>query len=149
MEKIARASFGYTIFGLLGGFYYRTLTRVYKFDRAYPTQLRLFHTHTFALGSTFFLSLLVLEKNFHLTRQKGYKAFYVPYNIGIGITLTMMLVKGTMTVVGCEAQESRLFSWAAGLGHTLTAFGLYKFHQIIMAAIRDEKKDGEDKKDTA
>ncbi|EPY29649.1 hypothetical protein STCU_04372 [Strigomonas culicis] len=137
MEKLARSSMNYTLFGLAGGFYYRELTRHVGFDRAFPTQLRAFHTHCISLGTLYFLLVLVLEKQFKLSKQKDYKKFYISYNIGLGFTLLMMLAHGTMTVLGKE-ESSHWMRWPAGLGHLGLSTGFYYFFKVLRAAIRDD-----------
>ena len=69
------------IIGLLFGVYYRELTK--WFDFSGKTQLSTLHTHTLVLGMFFFLIVLLLEKNFHITAHKWYKRFYITYNIGL------------------------------------------------------------------
>ncbi|KAG5483034.1 hypothetical protein LSCM4_07245 [Leishmania orientalis] len=135
MEKLVRASMNYTIFGFASGFYWRELTKHLKYVSNGTSQLRVMHTHCFALGSFFFLFVLLLEKSFSLTKQKNYKKFYVTYNIGLGITLLMMLVHGTLTVVGKD-QNSRLISWTAGLGHIFMSVGFGYFYNVLLAAVR-------------
>ncbi|KAG5482879.1 hypothetical protein LSCM1_06913 [Leishmania martiniquensis] len=135
MEKLVRASMNYTIFGLASGLYWRELTKHLRYVSNGTSQLRVVHTHCFALGSFFFLFVLLLEKSFSLTTQKNYKKFYVTYNIGLGITLMMMLVHGTLTVVGKD-QNSRLISWAAGLGHIFMSVGFGYFYNVLLGAVR-------------
>ena len=64
------------------------------------TQLSILHTHTLILGTFFFLIVLLLETNFHITEHKNYKKFYIFYNIGLVVTVLMMLVRGWYTVGG-------------------------------------------------
>ncbi|KPI88400.1 hypothetical protein ABL78_2519 [Leptomonas seymouri] len=135
MEKLARASMGYTIFGLASGVYWRELTRYFGYVSNGASQLRVMHTHCFSLGTFFFLFVLLLEKNFGLSKQKDYKKFYISYNIGVGITLTMILVHGTLTVVDKDP-KSRIISWAAGVGHMITAVGFYYFYKVLLNAVR-------------
>lgn len=135
MLKLARASMGYTVGGLLGGFYYRELTRHRHYPAGEPTQLRVFHTHSFALGTIFFLIVLLLEKNFALSRQKNYKRFYITYNIGLGITLLMLLIHGTITVIGKE-RKTRWITWSAGVGHVFLTLGFGCFYDVLMKAVK-------------
>lgn len=135
MEKLVRASMGYTAFGLVSGFYWRELTRNRSIESYGTSQLRVMHAHCFVLGSFFFLFVLLLEKNFGLTKQKNYKKFYISYNIGIGVTLLMLLVHGTLTVLGKD-KKSRLISWAAGFGHMMTTVGFGYFYNVLLNAVR-------------
>ncbi|CAJ03298.1 hypothetical protein LMJF_15_0740 [Leishmania major strain Friedlin] len=135
MEKLVRASMNYTIFGLASGVYWRELTKHLKYMSNGTSQLRVMHTHCFALGSFFFLFVLLLEKCFALTKQKNYKKFYITYNVGLGITLMIMMIHGTMTVMGKD-QNSRLISWTAGLGHIFMSVGFGYFYNVLLSAVR-------------
>jgi len=98
MKKLVRVSMFYMIFGLIAGVYYRELTKFYNYSG--ETQLSTLHTHILVLGMFFFLIVLLLEKNFQLTQHKNYKKFYALYNSGLGITLLVMIIHGTLTVLG-------------------------------------------------
>lgn len=133
MKKLVRVSMSYMIIGLLFGVYYRELTR--WFDFSGKTQLSTLHTHTLVLGMFFFLIVLLLEKNFHITAHKWYKRFYITYNIGLGITLLLMLIHGTMTVMGIES--SAAISGIAGLGHIIMTIGLGFFFAILFGSVEE------------
>lgn len=68
MRRLYYAAFTYTILGLLGGLYYRELTKAQDFPEDGFTQLSVVHTHLFALGMLVMLIVLALEKVFGLTR---------------------------------------------------------------------------------
>lgn len=133
VKKLVRVSMSYMIIGLLFGVYYRELTK--WFDFSGKTQLSTLHTHTLVLGMFFFLSVLLLEKNFHITAHKWYKRFYITYNIGLGITLLLMLIHGTMTVMGIES--SAAISGIAGLGHIIMTIGLGFFFAILFGSVEE------------
>lgn len=133
MKKLVRVSMSYMIIGLLFGVYYRELTK--WFDFSGKTQLSTLHTHTLVLGMFFFLIVLLLEKNFHITAHKWYKRFYITYNIGLGITLLLMLIPGTMTVMGIES--SAAISGIAGLGHIIMTIGLGFFFAILFGSVEE------------
>lgn len=133
MKKLVRVSMSYMIIGLLFGVYYRELTK--WFDFSGKTQLSTLHTHTLVLGMFFFLIVLLLEKNFHITAHKWYKRFYITYNIGLGITLLLMLIHGTMTVMGIES--SAAISGVAGLGHIIMTIGLVFFFAILFGSVEE------------
>ncbi|KAG5509095.1 hypothetical protein JKF63_06104 [Porcisia hertigi] len=134
MEKLVCASMGYTIFGLASGLYWRELTRHHRVSDD-TSQLRVLHAHCFSLGSFFFLCVLLLEKSFSLTQQKNYNKFYITYNIGLGITLMMMMVHGTLTVLGADG-GIRIISWTAGLGHLFMSVGFAFFYHVLSGAVR-------------
>ncbi|MDT2771716.1 DUF2871 domain-containing protein [Enterococcus pseudoavium] len=133
MKKLVRVSMSYMIIGLLFGVYYRELTK--WFDFSGKTQLSTLHTHTLVLGMFFFLIVLLLEKNFHITAHKWYKRFYITYNIGLGITLLLILIHGTMTVMGIES--SAAISGIAGLGHIIMTIGLGFFFAILFGSVEE------------
>ncbi len=133
MKKLVRVSMSYMVIGLLFGVYYRELTK--WFDFSGKTQLSTLHTHTLVLGMFFFLIVLLLEKNFHITAHKWYKRFYITYNIGLGITLLLMLIHGTMTVMGIES--SAAISGIAGLGHIIMTIGLGFFFAILFGSVEE------------
>ena len=132
MKKLVRVSMSYMIIGLLFGVYYRELTK--WFDFSGKTQLSTLHTYV-SLGIFFFLIVLLLEKNFHITAHKWYKRFYITYNIGLGITLLLMLIHGTMTVMGIES--SAAISGVAGLGHIIMTIGLGFFFAILFGSVEE------------
>ncbi|UUV98517.1 DUF2871 domain-containing protein [Vagococcus luciliae] len=134
MQKLARASLSYMIIGLISGVYFREMTKLNDFDGW--TQLSVVHTHTLILGMFFFLIVLLLEKNFNLTKHKNFKKFYITYNIGLGVTLLMLLTHGTMTVLGIES--SAAISGIAGLGHIILTVGLGFFFQVLLQSIKKD-----------
>lgn len=133
MKKLAHTSMTYMIIGLISGIYFRELTRVTGFKG--DSQLGLVHTHTLILGMFFFLIVLLLEKNFQLTNQPRYKLFYATYNSGLGITVLMMLIHGTMTVRNLSFPAA--LSGIAGLGHIMMTVGLGFFFTVLFASIKD------------
>lgn len=133
MQKLTRASLSYMIIGLISGVYFREMTKFNDFEGW--TQLSVIHTHTLILGMFFFLIVLLLEKSFNLTKHKNFKKFYVIYNIGLGITLLMMLTHGTMTILGIES--SAAISGIAGLGHIILTVGLGFFFQVLLQSVKN------------
>jgi len=134
MQKLARASLSYMIIGLISGVYFREFTKLKDFTDW--TQLSVVHTHTLILGMFFFLIVLLLEKNFQLTQHKNFKKFYVTYNIGLGVTILMLLTHGTMTVLGKDVSPA--ISGIAGLGHIILTVGLGFFFQVLLQSIKKD-----------
>ncbi|MEI5995417.1 DUF2871 domain-containing protein [Candidatus Enterococcus mansonii] len=133
MKKLVRVSMFYMIFGLISGVFYREFTKLNSFDG--ETQLSVLHTHTLILGMFFFLIVLLLEKNFQLTKEKNYKKFYILYNSGLGITLLMMIIRGILQVLAYP--ESAAISGIAGLGHIIITIGLAYFFQVLFKAVKE------------
>lgn len=126
MRRLYYAAFTYTVLGLLGGLYYRELTKAQDFPEDGFTQLSVVHTHLFALGLLVMLVVLALEKSFGLSRSKLFDWFFWTYNAGLVLTVGMLVVHGTMTVVGTE-DVSPAISGIAGLGHILLTIALVLF----------------------
>jgi len=84
----------------------------------------------------FFLIVLLLEKNFHLTTHKNYKKFYMFYNMGLGMTLLMMIIHGILQVYSYP--DHAAISGIAGLGHIILTIGLAYFFQVLFASINEE-----------
>lgn len=133
MKKLVRVSMIYMILGLAFGVYYREFTKLNDFTGG--TQLSVLHTHTLILGMFFFLIVLLMEKNFQIMAHKNYKKFYICYNIGLGMTLLMLLVHGTMTVLGYA--DHAAISGIAGLGHIMLAVGLGYFFNVLYGSVNN------------
>lgn len=56
-------------------------------------------------------------------------------HIGLGITLLLMLIHGTMTVMGIES--SAAISGVAGLGHIIMTIGLGFFFAILFGSVEE------------
>lgn len=120
MKKLYFAVVTYTVLGLFAGLYYRELTKAQEFTG--DTQLSIVHTHLLTLGTIFLLIALILEKVFALSSSRWFNPFFWTFNTGILVTTAMMVVNGTMTVVG--SQPGAMISGIAGLGHILLTIGL-------------------------
>lgn len=130
MHKLAKTSMVYMILGLIFGVFYREFTKFTNFSG--KTQLSVLHTHTLVLGMLFFLIVLLLETNFKLSQQKYFQRFYLFLNAGLIITLGMLLLHGTLTVLGYP--DSAAISGIAGIGHLLLTIGLgFFFHSLLKA----------------
>ncbi len=131
MKKLARTSMTYMIAGLASGVFSREMNRFNDFQGR--SQLNTLHTHILILGMFFFLIVLLLENSFKLSEHKNYKKFYGIYNSGLGITLLLMLVHGTMTVLG--KADSAMISGMAGIGHILMTVGLGFFFNVLLGQV--------------
>ena len=136
MKKLARTSMTYMIAGLASGVYYREFGRFNDFQG--KSQLNTLHTHILILGMFFFLIVLLLEKSFKLSEHKNYKKFYAIYNSGLGITLLLMLIHGSMTVLGYD--DSPMIAGLAGIGHIVLTVGLGYFFNVLIAQVSKQEK---------
>ncbi|QKG18592.1 DUF2871 domain-containing protein [Actinomadura verrucosospora] len=123
MKKLYYAAHAYMIVGLVGGLYYRELTKLNDFTG--DSQLGLVHTHVLALGMLFFLIALALEKLFTLSAGGLFNGFFWTYNAGLVITVAVMTVRGTQTVLGHHTPEAA--AAIAGVGHIALTVGLIFF----------------------
>lgn len=131
MKKLVRVSMFYMIFGLLAGVYYREFSKLFDFTG--QSQLGVLHTHILVLGMLFFLIVLLLERSFSLSTHKNYKKFYIIYNSGLGLTLLMMLINGSMTTMGLSISPA--LSGIAGLGHIILTIGLIYFFNVLLQSV--------------
>lgn len=108
--------------GLAAGLFYREYTVMHDFTGQY-TELSVVHTHTLVLGMLAFLLLMGLERLFTLTAsRKLFIAFYWFYNIGLLVTVAMMVVIGSRTILGKSSNPA--LDGIAGLGHMLLTAAL-------------------------
>lgn len=140
MRKILIAAEIYMILGVIGGLYYREITKANDFTG--DTQLGVVHTHLLALGMLFFLIVLALEKLFDLTSHRLFGWFFWVYNIGLAITVGMLTVHGTLTVLGRSSSEA--IAGIAGLGHILLTVGLVLLFITLGKRIPGKSKSDSD-----
>lgn len=125
MLRLLYTSFTFAIVGVFSGLFYRELTKAHDVTDRSATQLPLVHTHFLVLGFMVLLIVIVLERAFHLSEAAPNLNtwFYWTWTIGVLVTGGMMLVKGTMTVLGADASSPAL-AGVAGLGHLLLTAGI-------------------------
>lgn len=137
MKKIAHSAFGYTIFGLLAGLFYREFPRIIDAtDIVGDSQLSVVHTHTFTLGTLFFLFVLILTKLFELNVHKHFNKFFVTYHIGLGTTVLTMLAHGIYVTLGNDPHAA--FSGIAGLGHIILTIAFVLFFLVLIQSVEKE-----------
>ena len=130
MRKLYLAAFAYLIVGVASGLYYRELTKLTGWPEGDPTQLGVAHTHLLTLGFIVLLIVLVLEKVFTLSRSRLFAWFFWIYNAGVILTSAMLVLHGSMTVLGMES--SKAIAGIAGMGHMLLTAGLV----LLLLAMR-------------
>lgn len=137
MKKLVYSSFGYTIFGLLAGLFYREFPKIVDaVDRVGESQLSVVHTHSFTLGTFFFLFVLILAKLFQLDTHKHFRRFFATYHIGLGITTLTMLAHGIYVTLGNEPHAA--FSGIAGIGHIIITIGFVYFFYILIQCVNQD-----------
>jgi hypothetical protein len=133
MMKLFYASASYMVLGVLSGLYYREFTKANDFTGA--TQLGLVHTHLLTLGFIVLLIVLILEKQFALSRSPLFTWFFWVYNAGLILTSAMLAVHGSLTVVGLESNSA--IAGIAGLGHILLTVGLILLFVLLGRRLKD------------
>lgn len=111
----------WTIVGLGSGLYYRELTKHNGLPQ--DTQLAVAHTHALAMGSLAMLTLLAVCAALRLERNKPFGLGVLIWNVGLVLTVAMMLTKGTLQVLGKNVNESAALAGPAGLGHIIITIG--------------------------
>lgn len=136
MLRLFYTSFIFGIAGILSGLYYRELTKAHGFEDRSASQLGLVHSHFLVLGFVILLLVLVLDKLFSLStaapRLSGW--FFWTWTLGVAITGVMMLVKGTLVVVGADADSAAL-AGIAGLGHIALTAGFVLLFLTVRRAL--------------
>lgn len=137
MKKYINLSIIYAILAMISGVFYREFTKFLAFNG--KTSLSVMHTHYFMLGMFFFLVLLLLEKNFSISKEKNTDRLILFYQIGLNITLLMLFVRGILEVLGSELTKAlnASISGLAGLGHILLGISL------IMILLKLKKRIGQ------
>ena len=114
MKKLINTALVYLIAGAAAGVFFREFTNFAQFTG--QTTLGLMHPHLLVL-------VFALQDDF--TGDKLFKPFYIVYNVGLVVTVCMMLVRGVVEVTGAPlAMPDAAISGIAGIGHILIGVGL-------------------------
>ena len=137
MMRMLYTAFAFGITGVLSGLYYRELTKGNDFVDRSASQLPLVHTHLLILGFIFLLIIMALEKVFSISSiaPRAFTWFYWLWTVGVALTGGMMLVKGTLVVVGADA-SSAAFAGIAGLGHIALTVAIVLLFVAMRAAVK-------------
>jgi len=134
--RLLYTSFAFAVVGVLSGLFYRELTKAHDFTDRSGSQLPLVHTHFLVLGFLVLLLVLVLERVLRVgeaaPRLSGW--FYWTWTAGVTLTGGMMLVKGSLTVLGADASSPAL-AGIAGLGHMLLTAGVVLLFLALRRAV--------------
>lgn len=131
MKKYFNFATFYAIVGLIMGVFYREFTKINNFDGR--TVLGVVHTHALTLGFIFFILVLLLEKNFNLSKIKSFNTWNIFYNISLIYVLITLILRGIIEVLGNDFIG---LSHIAGLGHALLGIALIWFIIIANKAIK-------------
>ena len=123
MKKYLNYSLSYGVMGLVCGVYFRELTKIMGFTGI--TTLSKAHPHFLILGTMLFLIVALFSDRLDLEKDKTFALFMRIYNIGLPLTVLMMLIRGTLQVLGTPLSKglNASISGIAGIGHILLGVG--------------------------
>lgn len=122
MKKLINTALVYLIAGAVAGVFFREFTKFMGYMG--PTTLGFMHPHLLALGMLVFLTATLFALFDDFTGDKLFTPFYIIYNIGLVVTVIMMLVRGIGEVIGTSLLPDAALSGIAGLGHIMIGVGL-------------------------
>ena len=139
MMRLLYTAFAFGITGVLSGIYYRELTKAHDFYDRSASQLPLVHTHLLVLGFIFLLLVMALERIFGIATAapRAFAWFYWFWTAGVAITGGMMLVMGTMVVLGDDVSSAAL-AGIAGLGHIALTVAVVLLFVALRAAVKGD-----------
>lgn len=126
MKKIFNFSFVYLVLGLVAGVFYREFTKMNDFEGL--TTLKAVHPHLLTLGFVFLLIVLILDKNFEVSKAPKFNVWFILYNVALIYVAIAMTVRGVFQVTGGDMAG---LSHIAGLGHALLGVSLVWFMIIL------------------
>lgn len=140
MKKFFTLAFIYSILALIAGVFFREFTKAYSFTDY--TTLSFLHVHLFTLGMFFFLIVGILDYLFKIQGGFKYLTFIVSYNIGLIITVIMLLVRGIFQVLEINLSKGldASISGIAGIGHIILAIGMIFFFLTLLSKINIKEK---------
>lgn len=137
MKKIVNTALIYAIIAMLYGVIYREGSKFLELTE--PTTWSLTHTHFFVLGMFFFLIVLILEKEFKITKDKKFNIFYIIYNIGLVLTGIMLWIRGFFDITkSTNITYDKIISGISGVGHILLGIGIVLFLIILKNKIKEK-----------
>lgn len=124
MKKYLNISFIYAVAAMAGGVFYREFTKFKGYTGV--TALGKVHTHLFLLGMTVFALVAFFAQNNDLQSFKTFRVFMWVYNIGVALMSVMLLIRGTLQVIGdpISSAVNASISGVAGIGHIMTGVGI-------------------------
>lgn len=135
-KKLVNTAAYYAVAGLFAGAFYREFTKYMGYKGV--TALGKAHTHLFALGMLMFLIVTALASTTEITKSEYFDRFYFYYNIGVGLSATMIFCRGLYQVIGLDNKILDLvISWTAGAGHVAVTIGLAFLFLSLKQKIKD------------
>lgn len=139
MKKMINTSFAYLIVGLVSGVFFREFTKFNNFTGY--SQINVIHTHTLMLGMFMFLIVALFFMKFDLAQDKRFNRFYITYNVGLILSLVMMLVRGTTQVLLMDLSKglNASISGISGIAHIIMTVGLMYLFSILRTQTKELK----------
>lgn len=135
-KKLVNTAAYYAVAGLFAGAFYREFTKYMGYTGV--TALGKAHTHLFALGMLMFLIVTALASTTEITKSEYFDRFYFYYNIGVGLSATMIFCRGLYQVIGLDNNVLDLvISWTSGAGHVTVTIGLAFLFLSLKQKIKD------------
>lgn len=135
-KKLVNTAAYYAVAGLFAGAFYREFTKYMGYTGV--TALGKAHTHLFALGMLMFLIVTALASTTEITKSEYFNRFYFYYNIGVGLSATMIFCRGLYQVIGLDNNVLDLvISWTSGAGHVTITIGLAFLFLSLKQKIKD------------
>lgn len=124
MKRYLNYAFIYAILAMLAGIFYREFTKWNGFNST--TMLSKVHTHLFVLGMIMFMIIALFAKGNNLESHKTFRIFMIVYNIGLSLSMIMMVIRGITQVVEVtlNSKIDSAISGVAGIGHILIGLGI-------------------------
>ena len=135
-RKLINTAAYYAVAGLFAGAFYREFTKYMGYTGV--TSLGKAHTHLFALGMLMFLIVTALASSTEITKSEYFDRFYLYYNIGVGLSSTMIFCRGLYQVIGLDNNVlDQVISWTSGAGHVTVTIGLAFLFLSLKQTIKD------------
>ena len=137
MKKYFNLSLIYAIAAMVGGVFYREFTKYLGYT--VRTMLGKVHTHLFVLGMIMFLLVAIFVRLTEVEKEKPFHWFMVTYNVGLPLTVALMVARGVIEVKGIALSRGldAAISGMAGIGHLLIGVGIIT---LLIALKRAGKK---------
>lgn len=133
MKKYLNLASFYLALGLIGGVFFREFTKLNGFEG--ETALKALHPHALVLGFLMFLMVLVLEKNFRISKVKHFGKWLIAYNTTFIYVWITLLIRGIAQVKGVQISGLNHIS---GLAHALFGASIVWLVVILYKAIGKE-----------
>lgn len=124
MKKMMRLAYFYAFVALAAGVFYREFTKWNGFTGR--TSLSVMHPHLFIFGTVLMLIFILFMKSFNIKESNNLNRILTFYNLGLGWTVLMMLVRGIVQALQLDLSSglNAAISGIAGLGHIILGVSL-------------------------